>query len=111
MFLYPSLGCTCCILTATTPSTLTPTYEVSRETSPQLSRKNSRTLACSPLEEPRETVIRFQLESEVKAKFDPSLVRAHPDAGSTLIYGSSPEVDQVDDEELNKLGRLYFKVR
>nr|CAG4648640.1 EOG090X05OW [Polyphemus pediculus] len=93
-----------------TPSTLTPTYEVSSQ---QASRKNSRTFGSSPLEE-RETVIRFQLENEVSSKLDPALSDCKTDVETPLpavLYGSNQEVNNLDGEGSNKLGQLFFKVR
>nr|CAG4641674.1 EOG090X05OW [Eurycercus lamellatus] len=106
----------------------TPTYE----TSPQISRKNSLVNRCSPLLEEhhlqRETVIRFQLESDVI----PTVVQHHKsdlikiEGGTELLAGavltssqptaSSSSVDIFDEKNTdgqgsNKLGQLYFKVR
>lgn len=101
---------------ATTPSTLTPTYEQAfpPSASPQVSRKNSLVSAnrCSPLQEEvhhqqRETVIRFQLENEIiSAKAEP--VNSEPSASV------SEDVNKTDGScgsGANQLGQLYFKVR
>lgn len=96
----------------TTPSTLTPTYETC---SPQVSRKNSLIATssgnrCSLLfdeygqivQQPRETVIRFQLENEANVK------------GDTTPTGDQPGTHSMElsvGEGANKLGRLFFKVR
>ena len=97
------------VIAATTPSTLTPTYEVN---SPQVSRKNSLVtgnrpaLALEEVHQPqqRETVIRFQLENEVTSgelmKSDVALA----------VAGVSGEMDSKS-ECSSKLGQLYFKVR
>lgn len=98
---------------AATPSTLTPTYEVSRDASPNVSRKNSRTVGFSPQEEQqRETIIRFQLESEVNNKFDCGSTKVDGGSAVTTPTGISEEDgNDVTKNGLNKLGRLYFKVR
>jgi len=101
-------------LSATTPSTLTPTYEVSRDASPNISRKNSRTVGFSPQEEQqRETIIRFQLESEVNSKFDCGSTKVDGGSVVTTPTGISEDVisPDVTKDGFNKLGRLYFKVR
>ncbi len=105
-----------CVISATTPSTLTPTYETS---SPQVSRKNSLISGCSrsvinALQEEgqqRETVIRFQLENEVTHPAELMKSDLVASASANLPGG---EIDLVKMEcggGSNKLGQLYFKVR
>ena len=99
---------------ATTPSTLTPTYEISRDVSPNVSRKNSRTVGISPTEEQqRDTIIRFQLESEVNNKFDCGSMKVDGGSAVTTPTGVSEGIagDDIVKDGLSKLGRLYFKVR
>nr|CAG4647881.1 EOG090X05OW [Moina brachiata]SVE92993.1 EOG090X05OW [Moina brachiata] len=98
----------------TTPSTLTPTYETC---SPQASRKNSLVASsagnrCSLLfdehgqivQQPRETVIRFQLENESREHHHDATPTAEPASGVASVELSV-------GEGANKLGRLFFKVR
>ena len=107
---------------ATTPSTLTPTYEnpFPSSTSPQVSRKNSLVSSanrCSPLQEEvhqqqRETVIRFQLENEIigpKTETPPM----NCEAGTSSASGTE-DINKTDGSSgtgANKLGQLFFKVR
>lgn len=100
--------------TATTPSTLTPTYETC---SPLVSRKNSLVTGsrCSPLQEEvhqqqRETIIRFQLENEVgSAKAE--LMNNDLVAAVATVSGEPTEKTDGTGSGTNKLGQLYFKVR
>lgn len=97
-------------LSGTSPS-MTSSYE--HDASPQLSRKNSRTMTsmtgCHLLEEQhRDTVIRFQLEDEVHDKFHSG--SAKMDASPTAdVSQEFPDIGPTDS--ISKLGRLYFKVR
>ena len=106
---------------ATTPSTLTPTYETS---SPQVSRKNSlisgcsRTAVINALQEEgqRETVIRFQLENEVTHPAElmkSELLVASASAADQNVSGEidMTKMDGSSDGGINKLGQLFFKVR
>lgn len=108
----------------TTPSTLTPTYEMN---SPQVSRKNSlvgttcrsgnNAIQEESVQQQRETVIRFQLENEVTHPAKAELIK------SDLVPSASAHQDNVPGEidvnmdgsysegGTNKLGQLYFKVR
>lgn len=113
---------------ATTPSTLTPTYE----TSPQVSRKNSLVNRSSPMlesdahhphhhhqqQQPREPVIRFQLESEIshqQPKNELIKLEGAEIMASATSSGQSTEhmicENKTTGEGANQLGRLYFKVR
>jgi len=97
---------------ATTPSTLTPTYEA---TSPQVSRKNS--LANSrtvPTDEPlhNQRKISFQLENEV----DPVTGKIDRQMKIDAVAGALTSVAEITTvktvgEGANKLGQLFFKVR
>lgn len=99
-------------LSATTPSTLTPTYEA---TSPQVSRKNS--LANSrtgPTDEPlhNQRKISFQLENEV----DPVTGKIDRQMKMDAVAGALTSVAEITTvktvgEGANKLGQLFFKVR
>ncbi|EFX81695.1 synaptotagmin 4 protein, variant 2 [Daphnia pulex] len=116
-FLIVLLIANVCVISATTPSTLTPTYETS---SPQVSRKNSLISGCSRSEinalqeegQQRETVIRFQLENEVTHPAELMKSDLVASASANLPGG---EIDLVAKMECgggsNKLGQLYFKVR
>ncbi len=106
-----------CVISATTPSTLTPTYETS---SPQVSRKNSLISGCSrsvisALQEEgqqRETVIRFQLENEVTHPAE--LIKSDLVASASANQHVPGEIDLTKMEcggGSNKMGQLYFKVR
>ena len=77
-------------------------------TTPQLSRKNSRSFD----EECRESVIRFQIENESQTKSPvPSPTSVVVSSIKNEIEVVQQDVEKINIDGANKLGRLYFKVR